>query len=236
MPYKEFTIDGIGAVKIYKRRGSRNVRLSVTADGTVRVTLPSWAPYQTGIAFVQAKRGWVKAQSRPVQDLLIHGAHVGKAHRIFFYSSDDVESVKTSVRSTEIIITHNPSLRPEDDEVQHAARTACWRALKAQAGRLLGQRLAELAALHGITYRSLAIKRLTSRWGSCDQQGNIVLNLFLVQLPWDLIDYVILHELTHRRVLHHGPEFWHYLEQLTPDARQLRKRIRAHRPALAAAA
>lgn len=232
MPYKEFSIDGIGTVKIYKRRGSRNVRLSVTADGSVRVTVPAWAPYQTGVTFAQAKRTWIRAQSRPTAGLLTHGARIGKAHRLTFLPDSTVGQVKTSIRQTEIVVTHDPALSTSSDVVQAAARSACWRALKAQATTLLGQRLAELAAHHGIAYRSFTVKRMKSRWGSCDQSRNIVLNIFLVQLPWECIDYVILHELTHTSVLHHGPDFWGALEQLAPQARQTRKRMRAYRPAL----
>src|SRR6185437_9545 len=172
MPYKAFTIDGIGAVKIYKRRGSHNVRLSVTADGVIRVTIPAWAPYQTGIAFVQAKRDWVQAQARPSLEFLPHGAHIGKAHRLLYYPDAAAESVKTSVRLTEIVITYNPSLDPMGQEVQKAARAAYWRAFKAQAVKLLAQRLAELADQHDIAYRSFAVKRMKSRWGSCDQSRN----------------------------------------------------------------
>ena len=232
MPYKAFTIDGIGTVRVYKRRGSRNVRLSITADGIVRVTLPAWAPYQTGIAFAQAKRDWIRTQARPSRELLVHGAHIGKAHQLLFRASESVERVQTSVRQTEIIVAHHPSLSPLDEPVQAAARTACWRALKVQAAKLLGQRLAELADRHGIAYRTFAVKRMKSRWGSCDQSHNIVLNIYLIQLPWECIDYVILHELTHTSVLHHGPDFWAALERLAPNARQTRKQMRLYRPTL----
>ena len=73
---------------------------------------------------------------------------------------------------------------------------------------------------------------MTSRWGSCDQQHNIVLNLFLMQLPWELIDYVLVHELAHTQVLRHGPDFWQLMERLLPDCRSLRRRMRDHQPVL----
>ena len=82
--------------------------------------------------------------------------------------------------------------------VQTAAAAAAQRALKKQAEQLLPGRLAELAQKHNCSYQEPAHQRLTSRWGGCDQKQRIVLNSYLMQLPWDLIDYVILHELAHQ--------------------------------------
>ena len=53
-----------------------------------------------------------------------------------------------------------------------------------------------------------------------------------MQLPWDLIDYVILHELAHTRVMNHGPEFWAVLTAMLPDAAQKRKVMRRQKPVL----
>ncbi len=123
-------------------------------------------------------------------------------------------------------------MSPGDETVQAAAKAAALRALRKQAVSLLGQRLAQLAQIHGLDYRGLTIKRMKRRWGSCDGQHNIVLNLHLVQLPWECIDYVILHELAHTKVLHHGPDFWAMLESLEPKARALRKAIKRYQPDL----
>jgi hypothetical protein len=115
--------------------------------------------------------------------------------------------------------------------VQKAARSVSIRALRREAEELLPQRLQSLAKAHDFTYGSVAIRQLKGRWGSCSQHSDITLNLFLMQLPWELIDYVILHELTHTKVMRHGPPFWSELEKYAPNARQLRKAILTHRPA-----
>jgi len=95
---------------------------------------------------------------------------------------------------------------------------------------LLPQRLDQLAAQNGLNYSSVAIRQLKSRWGSCSSAKHITLNLFLMQLPWHLIDYVLLHELTHTKVLRHGPPFWEELEKHAPGARKLRREISAYQP------
>ena len=230
MPYKEIDIADIGKIKIYKRRGNRSLRLTVAADGTVRVTMPTWAPYNAGAAFAASRRNWIIAHSKPHTSLLTSGQQIGKTRRLFFEQSALVRSVKTNVRSASVVITHRYDQLSSDEEVQAAAQAASWRALRSEAQQLLGRRLEQLATVHGFSYRSLAIKRMKTRWGSCDQHANIVLNLFLVQLPWEFIDYVILHELAHTRALNHGPDFWHELEAHLPGARSLKRQMKDFHP------
>ncbi len=232
MPFKEFDIHGIGKVKIYKRRGSRNVRLTVAADGAVRVTVPYWAPYQAGANFAASRRAWIAAQGRQKGTSLQPGQIIGKSHHLFFEQSATVDMPKTSVKRGQIVVVYRFDQTAEDPDVQAAAVAASWRALRQQTRQLLGKRLAELAQAHGFVYRSFAAKRMKTRWGSCDQHGNIVLNIFLVQLPWEYIDYVILHELVHTQALNHGPDFWRLLESHLPGARAQKRAMKQFQPAL----
>lgn len=234
MPYKEFDVSGIGKVTVYKRRGNRSLRLSVTPEGTVRVSIPAWAPYQAGLTFLMSRRSWVAAQtqSRSSPELLQSGMAVGKTRQLAYYRDPTLKTVKTSVRKLQVIVTYPAKLSIEDPQVQQAAQSACWRALRSEARLLLTPRLKQLAGQHGFTYRSINVKRMKTRWGSCDQHKNIVFNIFLVQLPWDCIDYVILHELAHTRALNHGPDFWHELEDVLPNAKQMRRKMRGYRPVL----
>jgi hypothetical protein len=115
-------------------------------------------------------------------------------------------------------------------DVQAVAQRAAIRALRSEAEQILPKRLRDLASQYDLDFKSVTIKQLTSRWGSCDQNKDIALNLFLMQLPWSLIDYVLVHELVHTKHLHHGEDFWNTLESLIPDAKNLRAEIRKHKP------
>lgn len=231
MPYKRFILDDDVPVNIYKRRGNRNLRLTIAASGEVRVTIPAWAPYSAGVAFARSREAWIREQRRPA-NLLADGQPVGKAHHLRFIAKTDVAKAASRVVSGAVIITYPAALLPEDPAVQQAAHKGSVRALRAQAEQLLPQRLAALAAQHGFDYGSVSIKLLKSRWGSCDQHKNIVLNLFLMQLPWEFIDYVLLHELVHTRVMRHGPDFWTAMAEVLPEAKSLRKRLHEYQPAL----
>lgn len=233
MAFKAYPVEGLGDVKIYKRKGSRSLRLSIAANGDIRVTIPAWAPFQAGLAFAESKRAWILAQ-RPVRPRLQHGQAIGKAHRLIFENHFELPRPATRLKQTEIIVSLPADMDAADPRAQHAAQRASIRALRRQAESLLPGRLEQLARRHGFDYRSVTIKQLKGRWGSCDQRHNIVLNLFLMQLPWDCIDYVILHELTHTRVLRHGPPFWKAMAEVMPDVQAIRKRMRGYQPILGA--
>lgn len=235
MAFKQFQLDELGTVTVYKRRGTNSLRLSVRPDGSLRVTIPAWSAYATGLQFARSRRSWIESHRATQTTLsrLMSGQAVGKAHRLHFVSDPTVSKPSARVYQTEVLVTFPASLTSGSPSVQTAARQACIRALRAEARNLLPQRLAQLAGQHDFNYGTVGVKQMKSRWGSCDQDKNIVLNLFLMQLPWHLIDYVLLHELTHTRVMQHGPRFWEVMESVEPRAKQLRKEIRTQQPQLA---
>jgi predicted metal-dependent hydrolase len=232
MATKQVTIPSIGTVTLYKRRGNRSLRLSVGANGEVRVSLPYWVPYKAAEEFAKGKASWILANQTKRNVLLAHGQHIGKAHRVFFQAESGRSTVSTRVDQTDIIVHHPPHMGIAHDTVQAKAQAAGVRALRQESERLLPQRLEHLARDHGFTYKSVGVKQLKSRWGSCTSHQEIVLNLFLMQLPWHLIDYVLLHELTHTKFMHHGPAFWKELESHLPNARALKNEIDTYQPTL----
>lgn len=230
MAVKKFEIEGIGTVALYKRRGARNIRLSITHAGEVRVTLPSWAPYQAGLEFVQSKADWIE-QEKPELSLIEHGHPVGKAHHIVFEAGQG-DNVSTRVTGNEVRVLLPIGVRWDSPEAQKAANSVGVRALKKEASRLLPHRLQALADQHGYTFKSVAIKQLKGRWGSCSEHKDIILNCFLMKLPWDLIDYVLLHELAHTRVMAHGPAFWEEMSGPLPHVQMLRQQMKSYKPVL----
>jgi len=231
MAFKEFQLEDGTPVVVYKRRGSKSLRLSITSTGKVRVTIPTWTPYQAGLQFARSRGRWIE-QHKAAPSVLRDGQLVGKAHHLKFSPQPSAQRISSRVLAGQIIVGHPAVISADDERVQKVARAACIRALRKQAEQLLPERLASLAEKQGFRYRSVAVKQLKSRWGSCDQSQNIVFNLFLMQLPWQSIDYVIVHELIHTRVMDHGPDFWELFESVLPSAKSMRREMRQYQPVL----
>lgn len=234
MATRRVEISGIGNVTLIKRRSSKNIRLSLLPNGEIRVSLPVWAPYQLGLAFIQKKTDWIQRNRTLRPSMLRHGQQIGKAHRLVFSPQHTAGLPTSRVVQGTVKISLPPAMPDSHPDAQRVAHAAAERALRAEARQLLPRRLNQLAALHGFTYRSVSVKRLRSRWGSCNEKQGIVLNIFLMQLPWEYIDYVLLHELVHTQHLHHGPKFWQTFERCLPEAKRLRKHMRAFQPLLRA--
>lgn len=228
MPSKTVIIPDIGTVTLTKRRSAKSIRLSIGADNSVRVSLPSWVPYQAGIAFISSKKSWV-AEHRQSVVLLQEGDLVGKSHRIRFVIKNQPK-ITTRVSKADVTVTLPLSEKSNSKKAQDAAKKTAIRALKQESETLLPIRIRQLATKYGFTYKSLHVKRLKARWGSCSHQADITLNIFLMQLPWHLIDYVIVHELVHTKELNHSAQFWKIFDDCMPGAKKLRKELRAYHP------
>jgi predicted metal-dependent hydrolase len=98
------------------------------------------------------------------------------------------------------------------------------------AGRLLVERLRQLAAAHGFAYNRVSVKSQKTLWGSCSSRNNINLNVNLVRLPEELRDYVLAHELVHTRHRNHSPAFWKELDTIIGDSKALRRKLRKYKP------
>ncbi len=233
MSVKAYQLDGIGPVQIYKRKGTRSLRLSITADGSVRVTVPASVSYDAGVRFAQSRQAWIEDHLPQPKAVLGQGHHIGKAHRLVFATAE-TDTVRTRIAGSDIIISRPPGILISHPKAQEAATRASLRALRAEAQKLLPPRLRQLSEEYGFNYSSVSVKQLTGRWGSCDAKHHIVLNLFLMQLPWHLIDYVLVHELTHTKHLDHSAAFWQEFLRHEPRARTYQKEIRHYKPILAA--
>lgn len=232
MAVKLVDVPEIGKVSIYKRKGVRSVKMSITHDGDIRVTLPAWAPYKLGVEFVRNKSEWIREKRIPKRTME-DGDRIGKAHR-FTMQYRHTDTVSSRINGTDIRINIPFGLTYDHPKVQHAMEKAAIKALKKEAEQLLPMRLQSLAAQHGFEYASVSVKRLKSRWGSCNERRDIVFNIFLMQLPWHLIDYVILHELAHTRILRHGRPFWSELQAYIPNLQAVRKEMKTYQPTLLA--
>jgi predicted metal-dependent hydrolase len=97
-----------------------------------------------------------------------------------------------------------------------------------QAQRVFHERLAAMLPRFqhlGVAQPQLVIKPLVARWGSCDGTGTIVLNVKLMQVPKQYIDYVVVHELCHLVEHNHSRRFYLLLDRVMPDWRERRRKL-----------
>ena len=99
---------------------------------------------------------------------------------------------------------------------------------RAAARKVIVDRLDFLAKKHGFSYNRVFVRNQKTRWGSCSAKNNINLNVNLVRLPDELIDYTILHELVHTRIKNHSQKFWDQMDLLLGNAKKIDKQLSAY--------
>lgn len=95
--------------------------------------------------------------------------------------------------------------------------------LATQAMKLIPQKVRYYAQIIGVTYGRITIRNQRTRWGSCSGKGNLNFNCLLLLMPEEVLDYVVVHELCHRKEMNHSARFWEEVEKILPDYRQRRK-------------
>lgn len=218
MKAKLVTVPDIGQVEFVKRRSQKTIRITLKSD-KVRVSMPYGVPLLAAKSYLISKKSWVLKHHRP-QILLNDGMHIGKNHRLVI----DPGRQRSRVTKTTILV----------DDDQTKIQIAVKKALKMQAETLLPQRLELLAKNAGVNPSAVKFRDMKSRWGSCSSNRVITLNILLMQLPWDLIDYVIYHELSHLKHMNHSQSFWAFLAELQPNYQASRKLIKQYNPQIIA--
>ena len=97
-----------------------------------------------------------------------------------------------------------------------------------QARLVCTRQAAYYSKIMGVTFGRIAIKNTKTRWGSCSSLGNLNFHWKLVLMPPAILDYVVVHELAHRKEMNHSPCFWAEVEKVLPDYRERRKWLKDH--------
>ncbi|NIR52355.1 M48 family metallopeptidase [candidate division KSB1 bacterium] len=227
-------VEGIGVVIFRKSHRARHVNIRVKPFAGVQVSVPRGISFTQAAELVKHRKAWVNRSLEKLKKLegftIIYDGTKSvstRQHKLHVSASRDGDF---SIRITNgrIEVRHPSTLKVTDQPVQAAILKGLVEAYRIEAKEYLPKRLKHLAELHGFRYNKVFIKNHKSRWGSCSERNNINLNLHLMSLSDELIDYVLLHELVHTKVKNHSPAFWRLFGSICENAKILDRRLRKH--------
>lgn len=228
-----FTDEEFGTITLRRSAKATHVRLRVAPDGRLRASLPLYAPLFLVKRLIKSSRPQLRAMLSE-QAPAVHytpGMQIGKSHTLV---------VRPSTRATPRFSRHGQQIVAElpadasldDPDIQRELRDTIIIALRVEAKSYLPKRLAYLANQHGYSYKTVRFSHAGSRWGSCSSTGTISLNIALMKLPFELIDYVLIHELSHTREMNHSTDFWELVEMGDPAYKQHRALLKKESPSI----
>ena len=236
---REVRLDGAVVAYAFARANRRTIGFVVGPDG-LAVRAPRWTPLGEVDAALREKGAWILRK--------LHEGHARRqtqeSARIEWRDGAEFPYVGATV-AIELDPAHRFGARGAELSdaadahtrrvlrvgLPHAAQPAqirdavqAW--LMRQARDNFAQRLDHFAPVLGVQWSKLALSNATGRWGSARVDGSIRLNWRLIHFRQEVIDYVVVHELSHLRVMDHSPRFWDTVASVVPDYATLRGQLK----------
>lgn len=208
-------------VLLVRNPRARRYLLRLTRDGAARVTIPRGGSAGAAMDFARRQTHWLAKQ---LQQLREHPpvSREWTVGSVVWFRGEPVpvagsEPGRVQVGSETIKTGAAADLRP-----------AIQFHLRRLASRELPPRVLELASVHQVAVARVSVRNQRSRWGSCSRSGGISLNWRLIQTPAFVSDYIILHELMHRREMNHSSRFWREVAAVCPDYKAAKRWLKQH--------
>jgi predicted metal-dependent hydrolase len=218
----------------FQRGKRRTIGLSVGAEG-LSVRAPRWSTFGEIEAVLHEKAGWVIDKLVEARERAQHQARsrivwadgaglplLGEPVRLQLDPAHGFSgrgaALDAATRTLRIGLPHHAS----ESQIRDAAQA--W--LMRHARSVFTERLNLFAPRLGVQWTRLSLSNADTRWGSASADGRIRLNWRLIHLSMDMIDYVVVHELSHLRHMDHSPRFWDVVASVMPDHAERRRALK----------
>ncbi len=201
------------------RSNRRSLSLTISKDGSLIVRAPKKLSMEYIYSFIKQKEKWILNKQQAIQNSKIANLNLinGEEYLCFgkVYSKVEISKLK------EIEIADGNIFLPGDVE-EYKKYVMLFRWYSKLTKEIVKNRIEYFANLMQVNYSLIKIDNSKRRWGSCSQKGVISLNLRLSMLPHKVIDYIIIHELSHLLEFNHSKNFYKIIESIMPDYKKYR--------------
>ncbi len=213
------------------RTKRKTIGITVEITGEIKVSAPLYTDERQIIEVVKNKSSWIIEKLTVVEEIRKNVAikqFVDGEKLLFLGKEYELKMVDTDIHDAkvfpqeDIITVHIPKSMQNENRKQ-LAREALVIWYKKHFSEIANERIKEYSQQLRVTPCKVTIKEQKTIWGSCSSKGNINLNWRLVMAPIYIIDYVVVHELCHMKVMSHSKDFWNQVELIMPDYTERRK-------------
>lgn len=220
-----------GTIAVHRSARSRQISIRIAPGGGLRVSAPLYTPVIFVKRLIERSRDELRTMlsSKTYTTSFAHGMQLGRSHTLVVIESDE-EKVSVRRERRQVIVEAPYEVSLSEPEVRALIQTEYKKILRIEAKAYLPRRLFALSTKYGFSYKKVRYSHASGRWGSCSSAGTISLNIALMKLPLELIDYVLIHELCHTKEMNHSQNFWSLVEACCPEYKLLRKQLKQFHP------
>lgn len=226
-------LPGIGEIKVRRSANTKYLRIRMAPGRGVWVNVPYGVSQRQAMKFLEENRIWILQNQENIKEYeqdtgvgLKIGAEVRTKLHILKIEETEQEKVFYNIEEKTIRVAIPKRIAFE--RVEKIVQQFLVEIYTLESRQYLPQRVKSYAEKYGFRYRRLSFRNNISNWGSCSVDNNISLNIKLMKLPDEIIDYVILHELCHTVEKNHSASFWKLVGKVCPDYAKLRARLRKY--------
>lgn len=222
-----------GKITVIRNIRSSKVQVKLSPNGTLSASLPKYAPLFLVKRLIKNSRDEIRQliSRQKSKTKLFNGMKIGKSHYLIIEHSEN-NSIKIKRLDQKIYIYCRQNEDLYINNCYEKIKKAISEALEIEAKSYIPKRVSYLADKYNFKYNKVRLSKASGRWGSCSNAGTISLNIFLMQLPFELIDYVIIHELAHTKQMNHSRDFWNIVETINPNYKKHRKNLKLYNPTI----
>lgn len=217
-----------GEINVRTMSNASRISIKVAPNGSLRISAPKFTPKFAIASLLKSSRQEIRKMVNSQRKLYDTDRQIGKSHSLVIQTDIGMQTVSTI--GTTIFATTTSQENVIFADFQQEIRQEVLKALRKEAKSYLPRRLRYLADQYDFSYEKTKLTHASSRWGSCSSSGTISLNIALMSLPFELIDYVLVHELCHTKFMDHSDSFWELVGQFDPSYKLHRKLLKQHTP------
>ena len=205
------------------RSDRKSVAIVINTDGSVLVRAPQTMSDSEILTFVSKKKTWIRTKQEQIAAISEkhESIHDDDGDSILYLGHSYVISKETA---DEITIDGDTLIVPLDSTIDDISE---W--LKSEAEKVIKERVHRYANIMGVNYSSVKMSDAKARWGSCSSKDNLNFAWRLVLAPLGIIDYVVVHELSHITYKNHSPQFWARVKTVLPHYKEQQDWLKANR-------
>jgi len=213
----------------WEKRPVKSISIRICPDGGLRVTSPAGVPEKTVLEVLRNRETWIRRHLKKAEEIRNIRERILRPGDTVLFRGENYLLEETCSSAPENIRILGERLVVETGK--HGTRNlkeALFVWYRKQAEETLSARVGHWQSRFPVPAGRITVRDQKTRWGSCSTRGNLSFNWRLILAPPEILDYVVVHEMSHLLHMNHSGKFWSVVESLIPDYQSRRHWLRDH--------